>query len=243
MIGVLIADDESLVRAGIRAVLESAADIVVVAEAGDGRAAVAAALASRPDVALVDIKMPVLDGLAAVGEIRRHVPGVRVVMLTSFGTQPNVQRAVQEGTAGFILKSCAPDELILAVRAAHAGQAYLSPQVTRFVLDMIPHADVVRGQAAAARMAALSPRESQVMSLLAEGLPNGSIARRLRMTEASAKTYVSRILAKLGCANRVQAALLARDAGLQGPADALGQGPTNAAMPEKTHRGSLSPRT
>jgi DNA-binding NarL/FixJ family response regulator len=215
MIKVLIADDEPLVRAGIRTVLESAAGIVVAAEAGDGRAAVEAALAGRPDVALVDIRMPVLDGLAAAGEIRRHVPGVRIVMLTSFGTQPNAQRAVQEGTAGFILKTCAPDELIRAVRAAHAGQAYLSPQVTRFVLDMIPHADVARGQAAAARLAALSPRESQVMSLLAEGLPNGSIARRLRMTEASTKTYVSRILAKLGCANRVQAALLARDAGLR----------------------------
>ena len=217
MIKVLIADDEPLVRAGIRTVLESAADIVVAAEAGDGRAAVEAALAFRPDVALVDIKMPVLDGLAAAAEIRRRVPGVRTVMLTSFGTQPNAQRAVQAGTAGFVLKSSAPDELIRAVRAAHAGQAYLSPQITRFVLDMIPHDDIVRERAAAARLAALSPRESQVMSLLAEGLPNASIAERLRMTEASAKTYVSRILAKLGCASRVQAALLARDAGLRGP--------------------------
>lgn len=217
MIKVLIADDESLVRAGIRTVLESASDIVVVAEAGDGRAAVEAARATRPHVALVDIKMPVLDGLAAVGEIRRHVPGARIVMLTSFGTQPNTQRAVQEGTVGFVLKSCTPDELIRAVRAAHAGQAYLSPQVTRLVLDMIPVADVARRQAAAARVAGLSPRESQVMSLLAEGLTNGSIAARLRITEASVKTYVSRILVKLGCANRVQAALLARDVGSQGP--------------------------
>lgn len=216
MIKVLIADDEPLIRAGIRTVLESAADIVVVAEAGDGGAAVQAALASRPDVALVDIKMPVLDGLAAITEIRRHVPRIRIVMLTSFGTQSNTQRAVREGAAGFVLKSCAPDELIRAVRAAHAGQAYLSPQVTRFVLDMIPHADVARGQAAAARLATLSPRESEVMSLIAEGLPNSSIARRLRMSEASTKTYVSRILAKLGCDNRVQAALLARDAGLAG---------------------------
>ncbi len=216
MIRVLIADDEPLVRAGIRAVLESAADIVVASEAGDGRAAVGAALAVRPDVALVDIKMPVLDGLAAVSEIRRHSPGIQAVMLTSFGTQPNVLRAVQAGTAGFVVKSCSPDELIRAVRAAHAGHAYLSPQVTRYVLDMIPNADVARGRAASARMAALSPRESQVMALIAEGLPNASIARRLRVTEASTKTYVSRILAKLGCANRVQAALLARDA--------LGQG-------------------
>jgi DNA-binding NarL/FixJ family response regulator len=223
MIRVLVADDEPLVRAGIRTVLESAADIVVAAEASDGRAAVEAALACHPDVALVDIKMPVLDGLAAIGEIRRRVPGVQAVMLTSFGTQPNAQRAVQAGVAGFVLKACAPGELIGAVRAAHAGQAYLSPQITRFVLDMIPQADVARERAAAARLAALSPRESQVMSLLAEGLPNASIATRLRMTEASTKTYVSRILAKLGCASRVQAALLARDAGLRGPQDATGQ--------------------
>ena len=216
MIRVLIADDEPVVRAGIRAVLESAADIVVAAEAGDGRAAVEAALACRPDVALVDIRMPVLDGLAAIGEIHRQLPGIRTVMLTSFGTPPNAQRAVQAGTAGFVLKSCAPDELIRAVRAAHAGHAYLSPPVARIVLDLIPPADVARERAAAARLATLSPRESQVMSLLAEGLPNASIAGRLRLTEASTKTYVSRILAKLGCASRVQAALLARDAGYAG---------------------------
>ena len=215
MIKVLVADDEPLVRAGIRTVLESATDIVVAAEAGDGRAAVDAALACRPDVALIDIKMPILDGLAATGEIRRQVPGVQIVILTSFGTQPNAQRAVQAGASGFVLKSCAPDELIRAVRAAHTGQAYLSPQIARLMLDMIPHADIARERAAAARLAALSPRETQVLSLLAEGLPNASIAAHLRLTEASTKTYVSRILAKLGCASRVQAALLARDANLR----------------------------
>lgn len=209
----LIADDEPLVRAGIRTILESAADIAVTAEAADGRAAVEAALACRPDVALVDIKMPVLDGLSAIGEIRRHLPAVRAVMLTSFGTEPNTQRAIRAGAAGFVLKTCAPDELIRAIRAAHEGHAYLSPQVARIVLDMIPQADIARGRVAAARLATLTPRESQVMSLLAEGLSNASIARHLRITEASTKTYVSRILAKLGCASRVQAALLARDAG------------------------------
>ncbi|MGD0556124.1 MAG: response regulator transcription factor [Streptosporangiaceae bacterium] len=216
MISVLIADDEPLIRAGIRTVLESEPDLVVTAEAGDGRAAVEAALACRPDVALIDIRMPVLDGLSAVGEIRRHLPGVRAVMLTSFGTEPNAQGAIRAGAAGFVLKSCAPDELIRAIRAAHAGHAYLSPPVTRIVLDLIPPTDIARGQAAAARLATLSPRESQVMSLLAEGLPNASIASHLRITEASTKTYVSRILAKLGCASRVQAALLARDAWLPG---------------------------
>lgn len=209
----LIADDEPLVRAGIRTILESAADIAVTAEATDGRAAVEAALACRPDVALVDIKMPVLDGLSAIGEIRRHLPAMRAVMLTSFGTERNTQRAIRAGAAGFVLKTCAPDELIRAIRAAHEGHAYLSPQVARTVLDMIPQADIALGRAAAARLATLTPRESQVMSLLAEGLSNAAIARHLRITEASTKTYVSRILAKLGCASRVQAALLARDAG------------------------------
>jgi DNA-binding NarL/FixJ family response regulator len=223
MIKVLIADDEPLVRAGIHAVLETAADIVVAAQVGDGRAAVEAALACRPDVALVDIKMPVLDGLAAIGEIRRRVPSVQTVILTSFGTQPNAQRAIQAGASGFALKSSAPDELIGAVRAAHAGQAYLSPEITRLVLDMIPHADLARERAAAARLAALSPRESQVMALIAEGLPNAAIAASLRLSEASAKTYVSRILAKLGCASRVQAALMARDAGLRGLRGSTGQ--------------------
>jgi DNA-binding NarL/FixJ family response regulator len=213
MISVLIADDEPLVRTGIRTVLESAEDIVVTAEADDGRAAVDAALAFRPDIALVDIRMPVLDGLSAVGEIRRHLPDVQAVMLTSFGTESNAERAIRAGAAGFVLKSCAPEELIRAVRAAHAGHAYLSPQVTRILLDMIPQDDIARRHAAAVRLTALSPRESQVMSLLAQGMPNVSIASHLRITEASTKTYVSRILAKLGCSSRVQAALLARDAG------------------------------
>jgi DNA-binding NarL/FixJ family response regulator len=213
MITVLVADDEPLVRAGIRAVLESAGDIAVTAEAGDGRAAVTAALASRPDVALVDIKMPALDGLAAAAEIRRLSPDVRVVLLTSFGTQTHARRAVEEGVAGFVLKSCAPDDLIQTVRAVHAGDAYLSPPVTRFVLNMIPRTgDGAKQSPAAALLATFSPRESQVMALLADGLPNGAIAARLRMTESSTRTYVSRVLAKLGCSSRVQAALLARDA-------------------------------
>jgi DNA-binding NarL/FixJ family response regulator len=233
VITVLIADDEPLVRTGIRTVLESAGDLTVIAEATDGRTAVTAALASRPDVALLDIKMPVLDGISAATEIRRQAPDVRVVLLTSFGTQQHARRAVEEGAAGFVLKSCAPDELIGAVRAVHAGDAYLSPPVTRFVLDMIPRTgDGARQRHAAARLATLTPRESQVMALLADGLSNGAIASRLRMTESSAKTYVSRILAKLGCANRVQAALLARDASPPLLHPARGRGCTTMCGPQ-----------
>lgn len=215
MIRVLIADDEHLVRAGVRTVLESAPDIEVVAEADNGKAAVQIAVTVRPDVALIDLKMPVLDGMGVVDELRRKAPGLPVVVLTSFGAEPNVLRAVQSEVSGFVLKTCAPEELILAVRSAHGGAAYLSPTVARLVLGMVESADIPQRRAAARRLATLSPRETEVLGLVAVGLANASIARRLRMTEASVKTHVSRILTKLDCDNRVQAALLVRDAGRQ----------------------------
>jgi DNA-binding NarL/FixJ family response regulator len=213
VIRVLVADDEPLIIAGIRTVLESTADIEVVAQAGNGRAAVDEAIRHRADVALIDIKMPVLDGLSAIEELRRQVPALRIVVLTSFGAEPNVLRAVQNGTVGFVLKNCTPDELIRAVRAAHGGDAYLSPAVTRLLLDMVTPVAAKRRVEAAERLAALAPREREVLRLVAEGMSNAEIGRRLRMSETTIKTYVSRILAKLDCSNRVQAALLVRDAG------------------------------
>jgi len=214
VIRVLVADDEPLIRAGIRTVLESAPDIEVVAQAADGRAAVAAAVRHRADVALIDIRMPVLDGLGAAEELRRQVPGLRVVVLTSFGAEPNVLRALQHGAAGFVLKNCTPEELIRAVRAANDGDAYLSPTVTRLLMGMVTPAAATRRREAAERLATLTARESDVLHLVAEGMSNAEIGRRLRMSETTIKTYVSRVLAKLDCANRVQAALLARDAGI-----------------------------
>ncbi|GII95952.1 response regulator [Sinosporangium siamense] len=214
MIRVLLADDEPLITTGIRTVLESAPGIEVVAEADNGRAAVDLALARRVDVALLDIGMPVMDGLSALDELRRHAPGTRVVMLTAFGQEANVARALEGGVAGFVLKNCTPDELIRAVRAAHAGEAFLSPAVTRVVLGMVSPPAAKRRQEAEQRLARLTPRESDVLGLVAEGLANAEIGRRLHMSETSVKTYVSRILTKLGCANRVQAALLVRDARL-----------------------------
>ncbi|MBB5781228.1 response regulator [Nonomuraea jabiensis] len=212
MIRTLIADDEPLITAGIRTVLESAGDIEVVAVAADGREAVRAAHRHRVDVALLDIAMPVLDGLAAAAELA----GPRVVLLTAFGDEDNVRRAVRQGVAGFVLKTCAPDELIRAVRAAHAGHAYLSPAVARQVLDLAAPGAGEHGRErerdAADRLAALTAREADVLALVAQGLSNAEVARHVHMTEASVKTYVSRILAKLNCANRVQAALLLRDA-------------------------------
>jgi DNA-binding NarL/FixJ family response regulator len=211
VIRVLVADDEPLIAAGIRTVLSSADGITVVAQAFDGRAAVEEAIRHRPDVALIDINMPVMDGLRVVEELHGRLPGVRSVVLTSFGAEPNVVRALRGGTAGFVLKNCLPEELIRAVRAAHDGEAYLSPAVTRMVLGMVPETGGRRD--AAERLAALTPRESDVVHLVAEGLSNAEIGRRLHMSEATIKTYMSRVLTKLNCSNRVQAALLVRDAG------------------------------
>ncbi|MEV5241074.1 response regulator transcription factor [Streptomyces cinnamoneus] len=215
MIRVLIADDEPLIRAGIRMILTSADDIEVVAEAVNGREAVELARGHGVDVALLDIRMPVLDGLTALGELRRAAPGVRTLILTTFGERENVLRALRQGGAGFLLKDSAPGELIGAVRAAAAGDAYLSPGATRHVADSLATGAVTgRAEDARRRVALLSERERDVLALLGEGLSNADAGRRLHMSEATVKTYVSRILAKLECDNRVQAALLARDAGL-----------------------------
>ncbi|MFE9256446.1 response regulator [Streptomyces sp. NPDC006879] len=215
VIRVVIADDEPLIRAGIRMILTSDPSIEVVAEAVNGREAVELVRAHAPDVVLLDIQMPLMDGLAALGEVRRVAPGVRALVLTTFGERDNVLRALSQGGAGFLLKDSAPAELIQAVRAAAAGDAYLSPGATRHVVDqLVSGRAAARGEEARRRIAELSERERGVLALLGEGLSNADAGRRLHMSEATVKTYVSRILAKLECENRVQAALLARDAGL-----------------------------
>ncbi|MFD8971854.1 MULTISPECIES: response regulator [unclassified Streptomyces] len=214
-IRVVIADDEPLIRAGIRMILISDPDIEVVGEAADGRAAVEAARAHAADVVLLDIQMPVLDGLSALPELRRAAPASRVIVLTTFGERENVLRALEHGCAGFLLKDTAPAELIRAVRAAAAGDAYLSPAATRHVVERLATGrEAARSEQARVRVAALSEKEREVLAVLGEGLSNADAGRRLHMSEATVKTYVSRILAKLDCENRVQAALLARDAGL-----------------------------
>ncbi|MFF0475188.1 response regulator [Streptomyces sp. NPDC004284] len=214
-IRVVIADDEPLIRAGIRMILISDPEIEVVGEAADGRAAVEAARAHAADVVLLDIQMPVLDGLSALPELRRAAPAARVIILTTFGERENVLRALEHGGAGFLLKDTAPAELIRAVRAAAAGDAYLSPAATRHVVERLATGrEAARAEEARARVAALSEKERDVLALLGEGLSNADAGKRLHMSEATVKTYVSRILSKLRCENRVQAALLARDAGL-----------------------------
>jgi DNA-binding NarL/FixJ family response regulator len=216
-IRVVIADDEPLIRAGIRMILTSDRGIAVVAEASNGREAIDAARSHRAEVVLLDIQMPVMDGLTAIRELRTAVPGVKVIILTTFGERENVLRALEAGAAGFLLKDTAPAELIGAVRAAASGDAYLSPGATRHVVDQLASGRAAaRAEEARVRVAQLSAREREVLALLGEGLSNADAGKRLHMSEATVKTYVSRILAKLDCDNRVQAALLAWDSGLGG---------------------------
>jgi DNA-binding NarL/FixJ family response regulator len=214
MIRVLLADDEALIRTGIRLILETADDIDIVAEAANGSEAVELVRSHRIDVALLDIRMPKLDGLAAAEQIGRLVPDTRVLMLTTFGEDEYVARALRAGAAGFLLKDTPPDGLIHAVRVAASGEAILSPKITRHLIDRYVGPDDTRGDAARRRLEVLTERERDVLILISDGSSNAEIAKGLLISEGTAKAHVSRILTKLGCGNRVQAAILAHDAGL-----------------------------
>ncbi|WP_310719073.1 response regulator transcription factor [Streptomyces lydicus] len=211
---VLLADDETLLRAGVRAVLTAGPGIEVVAEAADGREAVDLALRHRPDVCLLDIRMPHLDGLGAAAELARVAPETAVVMLTTFSEDAYIADALSSGAAGFLLKSGDPRELIAGVRAVAEGGACLSPAVARRVLAHLGDGQLTRGAAARARVAGLTGREREVLGLVGAGLSNAEIARRLFLVEGTVKGYVSAILSGLGVRNRVQAAILAYEAGL-----------------------------
>lgn len=225
-IRVLLADDEAMIRAGLRTILSSADDVEVVAEAADGRAAITLARTHRPDVAVLDIRMPQLDGLAAAEELRRTVPETGVLMLTTFGEDEYITAALAAGVSGFLLKSGDPAELIAAVRAVHDGAAYLSPRVAARVIRLLddggrdPAGSVTGRRRARAEelVARLSPRERDVLALVGAGLSNGEIGSRLFLVEGTVKAYVSSALARLGVRNRVQAAVLAHEAGLVGEA-------------------------
>lgn len=213
-IRVLLADDEAMIRAGVRAILSADSGIEVVAEADDGREAVELARAHRPDVALLDIRMPRLDGLAAGEQIVRAVPDTAVVILTTFSEDAYITRALGGGASGFLLKSGDPHELLSGVRAAADGGAFLSPKVARHVISELGAHRMARGAAARARTEALTSRERQVLALVGEGCSNAEIARRLHLTEGTVKGYVSAILDRLEVGNRVQAAIVAYEAGL-----------------------------
>ncbi|QUH03113.1 response regulator transcription factor [Saccharopolyspora erythraea] len=211
MIRVLIADDEVLVRTGLRMILEPAEGIEVVAEAADGRDALDAVARHRVDVVLMDVRMPGVDGLSAAGELARRADAPKVVMLTTFDLDEYVHSALRAGAVGFLLKDTPPRDLVAAIRTVAAGSAMLAPTVTKRLISRFAGMGPSRAQAALARLAALTDRESAVVQAVARGLSNAEIGRELVMSEATVKAHVSRSLTKLGVTNRVQVALLVRD--------------------------------
>jgi DNA-binding NarL/FixJ family response regulator len=214
VIRVLLADDQPLIRSGIRSLLDAEDDIEVVAEAGDGAQAVALAAQLRPDVALVDIQMPVLDGIEVTRRIAADpdLGGVRVVILTNFGVDEYIFAAVRAGAAGFLLKDTEPADLLAGLRVVMGGDALLSPAVTRrLIAEFVARPpDAV----AAAGMGALTAREREVVALVAHGLSNDEIAAAMVVSPATAKTHVSRAMIKLGARDRAQLVVFAYQAGL-----------------------------
>ncbi|MHB1537861.1 MAG: response regulator [Solirubrobacteraceae bacterium] len=217
MIAVLLADDQELVRAGFQALLDAQDGIEVVGSAADGREAVELARKLKPDVILMDIRMPVLDGLEATREIagKRELDGVRIVILTTFELDEYVFDAIRSGAAGFLVKDTKPADLIDAVRVVAGGDALLSPSVTRrLITEFAVRARVPPSSAA---LEELTDREREVMALAAEGLSNDQIAERLIVSVATAKTHVSRAMVKLRVRDRAQLVVLAYETGLVRP--------------------------
>ncbi|WP_309051814.1 response regulator transcription factor [Streptomyces sp.] len=218
MIRVVLADDQTLVRAGFRSILSGEEDIEVVGEAGDGEQAVALARERRPDVVLMDIRMPVLDGLAATGRITsdEDLAEVRVVVLTTFDADDHVYGALRAGASGFLVKDTEPMELLHAVRVVARGDALIAPAVTRRLIAEFA-GRIGRRPDPAPRLNALTEREREVLGLVGAGLSNDEIAGRLVLSPATAKTHVSRIMTKLGVRDRAQLVILAYESGMITP--------------------------
>jgi DNA-binding NarL/FixJ family response regulator len=213
---VLVVDDDDLMRAGLKAVLSSDEEIEVVGEAGDGRAAVAEAGARRPDVVLMDVRMPDLDGIAATRELLTVSPEIKVAILTTFEQDDYIFGALNAGASGFLLKRTKPEELLAAVHTLAAGDSLLSPSVTRRVIERMAERPVA-DPAASRRLDTLTPREREVLELIARGLSNGEIAAAFVIEESTVKTHVKRILMKLRLRDRVQAVIFAYESGLTSP--------------------------
>jgi len=216
VIRVLIADDQALVRAGFRVLIDSAADLEVVGEAGDGREAVDLARTTHADVVLMDVRMPVLDGLAATRELAGKQGGPRIIILTTFDIDEYVFEALRAGASGFLLKDTEPAELLQAVRIVAGGEALLAPSVTRRLIEeFATRPDPHRTPPAALEV--LTEREREVLALVARGLSNGEIATELFISPATAKTHVSRVMMKLGARDRAQLVVTAYETGLVSP--------------------------
>jgi DNA-binding NarL/FixJ family response regulator len=212
---VVIADDQPMMRAGFKAVLEAAGDIQVVAEAGDGEEAVRAATEHAPDVVLMDIRMPGMDGIEAT----RRLPRQRVLILTTFGLDQYILEALRAGASGFLLKDAPTDEVVAAVRAVAAGDAVLSTAVTRQLLDQVARRLPAAVRRRPDEVDLLTEREHEVLRMLANGLSNAEIAAALVVSEATVKSHVSHILGKLGLRDRVQAVIYAYETRLIAPQD------------------------
>ena len=215
MLGVLLADDDPLVRAGLRTILSAADDLRVVGEAGDGAAAIAGVGAYRPDVVLMDIRMPGLNGIDATERITALRDAPKVIVLTTFQLDEYVFGALRAGASGFLLKDTPPVDIIRAIRLMAAGEAMLSPSVTRTLIERFG-ADPTASRRATAELAlrGLTAREREVAAEVARGRSNAEIASRLYMSEATVKGHVSKVMAKLSGSNRVQVAIVVRDADL-----------------------------
>jgi DNA-binding NarL/FixJ family response regulator len=213
---VLIVDDDDLMRAGLKSVLASDESIHVVGEIGDGRAAVQGTRENRPDVVLMDIRMPGLDGIAATREVLAASPNVKVVMLTTFEDDEYIFGALNAGASGFLLKRTRPEELITAIHTVAAGDSLLSPSVTRRVIDRMAREAPVT-VTPDRRLDSLTPREREVLEHVAQGLSNVEIASRLFIEESTVKSHVKRILMKLRLRDRVQAVIFAYESGVTRP--------------------------
>ncbi len=212
-IRVLLVDDDALVRAGLRMILSSSEELEVVGEAADGADALAAVQAHRPDVVLMDIRMPGVDGIAATSALRRLPDPPHVIVLTTFQADEHVMSALRAGADGFLLKDTAPNEIVNAIRLVAAGEAMLSPSVTRTLLAHLANDEMTeRRRVAAQRLTSLTDREREVAIAVGSGASNAEIAASLFMSEATVKAHVSRLLTKLDFTNRVQIAILVHDA-------------------------------
>jgi DNA-binding NarL/FixJ family response regulator len=217
MTAILIADDQALVRVGLRKILEAEPETTVVGEASDGEDAVAEARRLRPDIVLMDIRMPVLDGIEATRRIVRSQAATRVLILTTFGLDGYVYDALRAGASGFMLKDAPPEEIVAAVRIVASGEAMLAPAVTRAVIEEFAQQRPTTEQAPPPAVAELTPREHEVLDLLIRGFSNPEICARLVISEATTKTHVARILQKLGLRDRIQAVIYAYESGLVTP--------------------------